>query len=65
MEYFKNIRVVSMDIGWNNSGRIKALDEILEKDKNRNIIKKLIVRKLDSQNKIIMTESLVTELLGG
>lgn len=64
MEYSKNIRVIPMDVGWNDIGSFNALDEIFEKDSNGNILKSSKVKMLDSQNNIILVEDLNVSLLG-
>lgn len=46
MEYSKNIRVIPVDIGWNDIGSFNAFDEIFEKDENGNVIRGKEIREL-------------------
>lgn len=64
MEYSKNIRVIPIDIGWNDIGSFTALDEIFEKDSNGNILKDSKVKGLDSKNNIVLVDDLNISLLG-
>lgn len=64
MEYSKNIRVIPIDIGWNDIGSFSALDEIFTKDEHGNIFKDSKVNKLDSLNNIVLVDDLNVSLLG-
>lgn len=64
MEYSKNIRVIPIDIGWNDIGSFTALDEVFEKDNSGNILKNSKVKGLDSKNNIVLVEDLNVSLLG-
>lgn len=64
MEFSKNIRVIPVDIGWNDIGSFTALDEVFEKDKHGNVFKNSQVKNLDSHNNIVIVEDLNVSLLG-
>ncbi len=64
MEYSKNIRVIPVDIDWNDIGSFNAFDEIFEKDKNGNVVRGKEIRELDSKNNIVISDDLNISLLG-
>lgn len=64
MEYSKNVRVIPIDIGWNDIGSFMALEEIFEQDKSGNTIKNSKVKLIDSFNNIVLVEDLNVALLG-
>ncbi|WP_308009579.1 sugar phosphate nucleotidyltransferase [uncultured Fusobacterium sp.] len=64
MEYSKNIRVIPVDIGWNDIGSFNAFDEIFEKDENGNVVRGKEIRELDSRNNIVISDDLNISLLG-
>lgn len=64
MEYSKNIRVIPVDIGWNDIGSFNAFDEIFEKDENGNVIRGKEIREVDSKNNIVISDDLNISLLG-
>lgn len=64
MEYSKNIRVIPIDIGWNDIGSFTALEEVFEKDNNGNIMRDSKVKEIDSKNNIILVDELDVALLG-
>ena len=64
MEYSKNIRVIPVDIGWNDIGSFNAFDEIFEKDENGNVVRGKEIRELDSKNNIVISDDLNISLLG-
>ncbi len=64
MEYSKNIRVIPVDIDWNDIGSFNAFDEIFPKDETGNIVRGQGIRILDSKNNIVISEDLNISLLG-
>lgn len=64
MEYSKNIRVIPVDIDWNDIGSFNAFDEIFPKDENRNIVRGQRIRSLDSKNNIVISNDIEISLLG-
>lgn len=64
MEYSKNIRVIPVDIGWNDIGSFNALEEIFEKDDSGNVIRFCDVKKIDSSDNIVIGEDTTFSLLG-
>lgn len=64
MEYSKNIRVIPVDIGWDDIGSFNAFDEIFEKDENGNVVRGKEIRELDSKNNIVISDDLNISLLG-
>lgn len=64
MEYSKNIRVIPVDIDWNDIGSFNAFDEIFPKDETGNIIRGQEIKNLDSKNNIVISDNLNISLLG-
>lgn len=64
MEYSKNIRVIPVDIGWNDIGSFNALEEVFEKNINGNIIRNSLVRELDAMDNIVVGDGINISLLG-
>ncbi|MGL4393565.1 MAG: mannose-1-phosphate guanylyltransferase [Fusobacteriaceae bacterium] len=64
MESSKNIRVIPVDIEWNDIGSFSALEEIFVPDKNGNIIKGIEVSGLDFKNNIVIGSDIKISLLG-
>ena len=64
MEYSKNIRVIPVDIDWNDIGSFNAFDEIFPKDETGNIVRGKEIKNLDSKNNIVISEDLNISLLG-
>lgn len=64
MEYSKNIRVIPVDIEWNDIGSFNALEEIFQKNNSGNIIRNCNVNELDSSDNIIIGEDVTISLLG-
>lgn len=64
MEYSKNIRVIPIDIGWNDIGSFNAFDEILKKNLKENIIRNVFVVELDSSENIVIGDGEKISLLG-
>ena len=64
MEYSKNIRVIPVDIGWNDIGSFNALEEVFEKDISGNVIRNSSVREIDSKNNIVVGDGINISLLG-
>lgn len=65
MEYSKNIRVIPVDIEWNDIGSFNALEEVFEKNSSGNIIRYCSVKEIDSSDNIIISEKdTIISLLG-
>ncbi|MDX8335938.1 mannose-1-phosphate guanylyltransferase [Candidatus Cetobacterium colombiensis] len=64
MEYSKNIRVIPVDIEWNDIGSFNALEEVFEKNNSGNIVRYSNVKELDSSDNIIIVEDAIVSLLG-
>lgn len=64
MEYSKNIRVIPVDIGWNDIGSFSALSQIFEPDEDGNIIRETSVITQDSSNNIVIAKDCTVSLLG-
>ena len=64
MEYSKNIRVIPVDIDWNDIGSFNAFDEIFPKDENGNVIRGQKIRNLDSKDNIVISDDVEVSLLG-
>lgn len=64
MEYSKNIRVIPVDIEWNDIGSFNALEEVFEKNTSGNIIRYCNVKELDSSDNIVIGEDVTISLLG-
>ena len=64
MEYSKNIRVIPVDIEWNDIGSFNTFDEIFKKDENGNVVRGKEIRELDSKNNIVISDDLDISLLG-
>lgn len=64
MEYSKNIRVIPIDIGWDDIGSFTALENIFESDRDGNIVRNCEITEIDSKNNIILSSDLKVSLLG-
>lgn len=64
MEHSKNIRVIPVDIDWNDVGSFNAFEKILKKDNNYNIIIDSKVKVFEAKNNIILTDGTEVCLLG-
>lgn len=64
MEYSKNIRVIPVDIEWNDIGSFNAFDEIFPKDENGNVIRGQNIISLDSKDNIVISDHIEISLLG-
>ena len=64
MEHSKNIRVIPVDIGWNDIGSFTALSEVLTADQNKNYYKNTTILSHDSSDNIIIVDELTVALLG-
>ncbi|MGL5124374.1 MAG: mannose-1-phosphate guanylyltransferase, partial [Fusobacteriaceae bacterium] len=64
MEYSKNIRVIPVDIGWNDIGSFNALDDIFEKNLAGNVVRNSKVIELDSIDNIVLGDGANISLLG-
>lgn len=64
MEYSKNIRVIPVDIGWNDIGSFNALDEVFPKNSSGNVIRNSTVLELDAIDNIVVGDGAKISLLG-
>ncbi|MGL5427397.1 MAG: mannose-1-phosphate guanylyltransferase [Cetobacterium sp.] len=64
MEYSKNIRVIPVDIGWNDIGSFNALDDVFEKNSSGNVVRNSTVLELDSIDNIVVGDGANISLLG-
>ncbi|MGL5049826.1 MAG: mannose-1-phosphate guanylyltransferase [Fusobacteriaceae bacterium] len=64
MEFSKNIRVIPVDIGWNDIGSFTALSEIFEGDNVGNIIRDTRTILHDAKDNIIICDNCTVSLLG-
>lgn len=64
MEYSKNIRVIPVDIDWNDIGSFNALEEVFHKNDSGNIVRYCDVNELDSSDNIIIADDMKISLLG-
>ena len=64
MEHSKDVRVIPVDIEWNDIGSFNAFDEIFEKDLNGNILKGENIKTIDSNDNIVISDDLNISLLG-
>lgn len=64
MEYSKNIRVIPVDIEWNDIGSFNALEEVFQKNDAGNIVRYCNVKELDSSDNIVIGEGTTISLLG-
>lgn len=64
MEYSKNIRVIPVDIEWNDIGSFNALEEIFEKNNSGNIARYCNIKELDSSDNIVIGKDTTIYLLG-
>lgn len=64
MEYSKNIRVIPVDIDWNDIGSFNALEEVFPKNSSGNIIRYCNVKEVDSSDNIVIGENITISLLG-
>lgn len=63
LEKTDNILVIPADLGWNDVGSWSALDELLEKDKNGNVIRGDSIL-LDTRNSIFYSEERMIAAIG-
>ncbi|MGL6169295.1 MAG: hypothetical protein ACRC0Y_13510 [Fusobacteriaceae bacterium] len=64
MEYSKNIRVIPIDIGWNDIGSFTALTEVFPADNFGNVTRNTTLLSQDSLNNIVIAEDSIVSLLG-
>ncbi|ERT68406.1 hypothetical protein HMPREF0202_01795 [Cetobacterium somerae ATCC BAA-474] len=64
MEYSKNIRVIPVDIEWNDIGSFSSLEEVFDKNEAGNIVRYCDVKELDSSDNIVIGEDIIVSLLG-
>ena len=56
MERSKVVKVIPIDIGWNDVGSFKSLEDVFEKDQDGNIVKADQFYELDSEDNIIINK---------
>ncbi len=56
MEHAKSVLVIPVDIGWNDVGSFKSLEEVFPKDKNGNIVRAEKYTEIDSEGNIIINK---------
>ncbi|MEG1518844.1 MAG: sugar phosphate nucleotidyltransferase [Cetobacterium sp.] len=64
MEYSKNIRVIPVDIGWNDIGSFNALEDVFTKNSHGTVIRNSTVLELDSIDNIVVGDGTRISLLG-
>lgn len=64
MEYSRNIRVIPVDIDWNDIGSFNAFDDIFSKDENGNVVRGKGIKNLDSKDNIIISDDVEVSILG-
>ncbi|WP_418966079.1 mannose-1-phosphate guanylyltransferase [Cetobacterium sp.] len=64
MEYSKNIRVIPVDIEWNDIGSFNALEEVFEKNSSGNVVRYCNIREIDSSDNIVIGDGITISLLG-
>ncbi len=56
MERSKVVKVIPIDVGWNDVGSFKSLEDVFEKDQDGNIVKAEQFYELDSEDNIIINK---------
>ena len=56
MEHTKTVKVIPVNIGWNDVGSFKSLEEVFEKDENDNIVKANQYFEIESEGNIIINK---------
>ncbi|MGL4402694.1 MAG: sugar phosphate nucleotidyltransferase, partial [Fusobacteriaceae bacterium] len=64
MEYSKNIRVIPVDIGWNDIGSFTALADVFPADADRNVVRETTLLSQDATDNIVIAENMVVSLIG-
>lgn len=64
MEYSRNIRVIPVNIGWNDIGSFNALEDVFNKNESGNILRDVNIKELDSKNNIVVGDNSNISLLG-
>lgn len=64
MEHSKNIKVIPVEIGWNDIGSFTALSELYTPNEEGNIAKDTQIITYDASNNIVFCEGFIVALLG-
>ncbi|MGL4568952.1 MAG: mannose-1-phosphate guanylyltransferase [Fusobacteriaceae bacterium] len=64
MEYSKNIRVIPVDIGWNDIGSFTALADVFPADADGNVVRDTTLLSQDATDNIVIAENMVVSLIG-
>ncbi|MDO5089714.1 MAG: sugar phosphate nucleotidyltransferase, partial [Leptotrichiaceae bacterium] len=56
MEHTKSVSVIPVDMGWNDVGSFKSLEDVFSKDENGNIIKSEKYEDIESEGNIIINK---------
>ena len=56
MEHTKAVKVISVDIGWNDVGSFKSLEEVFPKDIKGNIVRSEKYEEMESEGNIIINK---------
>ncbi|MGF6906993.1 mannose-1-phosphate guanylyltransferase [Fusobacterium sp. PH5-44] len=64
MEHSKDVRVIPVDIDWNDIGSFNAFDDIFDKDESMNVILASNVMAIDSTDNIIISDNCRVSLVG-
>ncbi|MGL5099524.1 MAG: mannose-1-phosphate guanylyltransferase [Fusobacteriaceae bacterium] len=64
MEFSKNIRVIPVDIGWNDIGSFTALADVFPADKDNNVVRDTILLSQEAIGNIVIAKDMVVSLLG-
>ena len=56
MEHTKSVSVIPVDIGWNDVGNFKSLEDIFLKDEDRNVIQAENFEKFESEGNIVINK---------
>ena len=56
MEHTKSVSVIPVDIGWNDVGNFKSLEDIFPKDEDRNVVQAENFEKFESEGNIVINK---------
>ena len=56
MEHTKSVSVIPVDIGWNDVGNFKSLEDIFPKDENSNVIRTDCFEQIESEGNIVINK---------
>ena len=56
MEHTKSVSVIPVDIGWNDVGNFKSLEDIFPKDENSNVIQTNCFEQIESEGNIVINK---------